>query len=63
VESMTRGVLSLHVVALRDLGIYFLENINMDELVRDKVYEFLFVGAPLRLTGATGASMTPLALV
>ena len=63
VESKPRGAMSLHVVALRDLGIYFLENINLDELVRDKVYEFLFVGAPLRLTGATGASMTPLAMV
>ena len=63
VESTTRGALSLHVVALRDLGIHFLENINLDDLVRDKVYEFLFVGAPLRLIGATGGSMTPLALV
>ena len=63
VESKPRGAPSLHAVALRDLGIYLLENINLDELVRDKVYEFMFVGAPLRLTGATGASMTPLAMV
>ena len=62
VESNPRGELPLHVVMLRDLGVYLLENINLDELARDKVYEFLFVGAPLRLTGATGASMTPLAL-
>ena len=54
---------SLHLAALRDLGIYLLENVNLDELVRDKVYEFLFVGAPLRLTGATGSPMTPLAIV
>ncbi len=54
---------SLHLAALRNLGVYLLENVNLDELVRDKVYEFLFVGAPLRLTGATGSPLTPLAIV
>ena len=63
VEAKPRGLMSLHVVALRDLGIHLLENINLDELVRDRVYEFLFVGAPLRLTMGTGAPMTPLAIV
>ena len=63
VESNPRGAPPLHAVGLRDLGIYFLENIDLDALVRDKVYEFLFVGAPLRLTGATGGPMTPLAMV
>lgn len=57
------GGLSLHIVALRDLGIYLIENVHLAELARDRVYEFLFVAAPLRLTSATGASMTPVAMV
>lgn len=54
---------TLHTVALRDLGVYLIENVHLEELARDKVYEFLFVGAPLRLTSATGAPMSPLAMV
>jgi kynurenine formamidase len=45
----------LHVTALRDLGVYLIENLNLEDLARDHVYEFLFVTAPLRLTNASGA--------
>ena len=54
---------SLHLAALRNLGVYLIENVNLQELARDRVYEFLFVAAPLRLTSATGSPMTPLAIV
>ena len=54
---------SLHVAALHNLGVHLIENVNLEELARDRVYEFLFIGAPLRLTGATGSPMTPLAIV
>lgn len=53
----------LHTTALRDLGVYLIEHVNLEELARDRVYEFLFVGAPLRLTRATGAPFSPLAIV
>jgi 5-methylthioadenosine/S-adenosylhomocysteine deaminase len=52
----------LHVTALRDLGVYLIENLDLEALGRDQVYECLFVAAPLRLTRATGAPMAPLAL-
>ena len=54
---------SLHLHALRDLGVYLLENLDLEELARDKVYEFLFIGAPLRLMRASGAPWNPLAMV
>lgn len=57
------GGLPLHRYALRDLGVYILENLDLEELSRDKVYEFLFMGAPLRLTHATGSPWNPLAFV
>jgi kynurenine formamidase len=57
------GGLPLHRYALRDLGVYILENLDLEVLSRDKVYEFLFIGAPLRLTHATGSPWNPLAVV
>ena len=56
-------VLPVHLLALCDLGIHLIEHVDLEELAQDKVYEFLFIGAPLRLMNATGASMTPLAVV
>lgn len=53
----------LHITALRDLGVYLLENLNLEQLARDEVYEFLFMAAPLCLTKATGAPVSPLAIV
>ena len=53
----------LHTTALRDLGVYLIEHVNLEELARDRVHEFLFVAAPIRLTRATGAPFAPLALV
>lgn len=43
-------------------GIYLLENLDLEELARDKVYEFAFVFAPLRLKGATGSPGNPIAV-
>ena len=45
-----------------DLGIYLLENLNLEELARDKVYHFLFVVAPLTLTTGVGSPVNPLAI-
>ena len=52
----------LHRHALRDLGVYLLENLDLEDLARDKVYEFLFVGTPLRITHGTGSPWNPLAI-
>ncbi len=53
----------LHRYALRDLGVYLLESMDLEELARDKVYQFLFIGAPLRLTHASGSPWNPLAII
>jgi kynurenine formamidase len=39
-----------------------IEVLDLEALARDKVYEFVFIGAPLKLRGATGAPMRPLAI-
>jgi kynurenine formamidase len=43
-------------------GIYILENLDLEELAREKAYEFAFVFAPLRLKGATGSPGNPIAV-
>ena len=53
----------LHITTLRDLGVYLIEHVDLEELAADEAYEFLFMAAPLRLPKATGSPMTPLAFV
>ena len=43
-------------------GIYNLENLDLSELARDRVYEFAFIFAPLKLVGATGSPGDPIAV-
>jgi kynurenine formamidase len=43
-------------------GVYNLENLDLEELAKDRVYEFSFIYAPLRLKGATGSPGNPIAV-
>ena len=52
----------VHQWTITRRGVYHLENMNLEELAADKVYEFAFVFAPLPLKGATGSPGNPIAL-
>jgi len=43
-------------------GIYLLENMDLRDLARDRVYEFLFVCPTLRIKGLTGSPVRPIAI-
>ena len=43
-------------------GIYHLENLDLEELAADRISEFAFIFAPLRLKGATGSPGNPIAV-
>ena len=43
-------------------GVYHLENLDLEELAADGVYEFAFVFCPLNLKGATGSPGNPIAV-
>jgi kynurenine formamidase len=58
----TGATLFAHVHLLTQKGIYIMENLNLEELARVRCYEFAFVGIPLKLSGATGSPLRPLAL-
>jgi kynurenine formamidase len=59
----TGATLFAHVHLLTQKGIYIIENLNLEELARDRCYEFGFIGIPLKFVGATGSPIRPLALV
>ncbi len=48
---------------LTQKGTYIIENLNLEESARDCRYVFAFIGIPLKLNGATGSPLRPLALV
>ncbi|MCH7663562.1 MAG: cyclase family protein [Chloroflexi bacterium] len=54
--------LPIHRIGIRDLGIYLMENFDLEEMADDKAYESLVVIAPLRLTGAAGSPVNPVAI-
>lgn len=59
----TGATLFGHMYLLPQKGIYIIENLNLEELARNRQYTFAFIGLPLKLTGATGSPLRPLALV
>jgi kynurenine formamidase len=59
----TGATLFAHAYLLPQRGVYIIENVNLEELARDRRWEFAFVGVPLKLQGATGSPLRPLALV
>lgn len=52
----------VHTFLLSQSGIPIIELVNMEELSADSVYEFAFIGACLKIRGATGSPMRPLAI-
>jgi kynurenine formamidase len=58
----TGATLFAHVYLLPQKGIYIIENLNLEELARDRCYRFAFIAIPLKFNGATGSPIRPLAL-
>lgn len=53
----------VHPALMVDASIYIIEVMNLEELGRDQVSEFVFVCSPIRFVGGTGSPVRPLALV
>jgi hypothetical protein len=52
----------VHQLLLARNGIYIFENLATEELARERVYEFAFFFAPLKLKGGSGSPGNPLAI-
>jgi len=66
--SPTDGVgFPIHVLAINALGVHLLDYLQLEDLraacERAVRWEFLFVAAPLRITGGTGSPVNPLAIL
>ena len=59
----TNMLLFGHAHLLVEHGIHIIENLNLEELAAAGHREFCFVAVPLKLRGATGSPLRPLALV
>ena len=52
----------VHQIFLVVNGIHILENLKLDELAAKRVNEFAFIIQPLKLKGATGSTVAPIAV-
>jgi kynurenine formamidase len=52
----------VHQILLPMNGIYILENMNTEEMVKDQVWEALFTLGPSRITGSVQAIINPIAI-
>jgi hypothetical protein len=59
-------MMPLHMICLRDMGLTFGEIFDLEDVAvachERSRYEFLFVAAPLPITGAVGSPINPLAV-
>ncbi len=62
-EKVPSPSMAVHVHLLVESGVHIIEVLNLEELARDQVNEFLLVAAPMKIRGATGAPVRPLAIV
>jgi kynurenine formamidase len=52
----------VHTLLLIERGIYILESLDLEEIARAGLREFLFVALPLSIRGATGSMLDPVAI-
>lgn len=56
------GIYEVHQILLALNGIHILENMNTEEMARDRAWEFLFTLGPARITGGVQAIINPIAI-
>ena len=56
------GAFEVHQILLPTNGIYILENMNTEEMVKDRAWESFFTLGPSRITGAVQAIINPIAI-
>jgi kynurenine formamidase len=62
-EKVPDPAMPVHVHLLVENGIHIIECLNLEELARAAVREFLFVALPLKIEGATASPIRPVAVV
>lgn len=52
----------VHTYLLAEKGVMFIEQLFLEDLSKDKQYEFAFIAASLKLKGASGSPLRPIAI-
>jgi kynurenine formamidase len=53
----------VHTLLLIEHGVYLMESLDLEELARERVYEFAFIALPLKIRGATASMIDPVAAI
>jgi kynurenine formamidase len=61
-ERVPAAEMPVHAHLLVESGIHIIEALNLEEIARERVYEFAFIAAPLKIRGGTGSPIRPIAL-
>jgi kynurenine formamidase len=56
-------VFPVHQHFLVEAGVYMIENLHLDEVCREGVYEFLFIALPVKYKGATASTLRPIGII
>jgi kynurenine formamidase len=56
-------VFPVHQHFLVEAGVYMIENIRLDEVCREGIYEFLFIALPVKYKGATASTLRPIGII
>lgn len=62
-EKLPDASMPVHVHLLVESGIHIIECLNLEELAAARAWEFAFIAAPMKIEGATGAPVRPLAVL
>ena len=52
----------MHSYLLAERGVSLIEALWLEDLSKDRAYEFLFIASPLKMRGATASPMRPFAI-
>jgi kynurenine formamidase len=52
----------VHQIMLPVYGVHLIENMRLGDLAAKRVYEFAFMVQPLKIQGATGSTVAPVAI-
>ena len=61
-EFVPAPTMPVHVHLLVENGIHILECLNLEQLARDRVYQFVLAATPLKIRGGTGSPIRPIAI-
>jgi kynurenine formamidase len=56
-------MMPVHQHALVECGVYLIENLVTEQLVRDGISSFCFILLPVKFKGATGSPVMPVAII